>query len=44
LPLLALGASVAGDRLDWNGLFSVSLSEATARFDTGLDPIRRGRG
>jgi phosphoribosylformylglycinamidine synthase len=44
LPLLALGASVAGDRLDWAGLFFVSLAEATARFDTGLDPIRRGRG
>jgi phosphoribosylformylglycinamidine synthase len=44
LPLMQLGASVAGDRLDWDGLFSVSLAEATARFDTGLDPIRRGRG
>ena len=44
LPLLALGQSVAGDRLDWAGLFSVSLAEATARFDAGLDPIRRGRG
>ena len=44
LPLLALGQSVAGDRLEWSGVFSVSLAEATARFDAGLDPIRRGRG
>ena len=44
LPLLALGQSVAGGRLEWSGVFSVSLAEATARFEAGLDPIRRGRG